>query len=118
MAGETRISSPEQAVMDALNKLGWADEYIFQYSVAGGHQFRGGVVIDFFIQSLNLAIEVQGEYYHYGKGLEVTLNDKIKRQLLEGMGITVIYIDEFDALEDADFYVSEALAFRDWSKER
>ena len=64
----------------------------------------------------DLAINVQGEYYHYGLGATYMQNDIIIRQQIAGQGINLIFIDENDVLEDVDYYVREALNYKDHSK--
>ena len=83
----------------------------------GGRLDKGGLIIDFiFNDPPDLAINVQGEYYHYGKGKFVMQNDIMIRQILAGQGIDLIFIDENDILKDVDYYVREALNKKDHSK--
>lgn len=106
-------STPEKAVYGALKKLGV--DFVFQSSQLGGRNVRGGAIIDFFIPILSLAINIQSEFWHYGNPDRIA-QDRIQRLALEGQGITVIYIDEEDILKDVDYFVREALQFRDWSR--
>lgn len=79
---------------------------------------RGGVVIDFlFRDPPGLAINVQGIYYHYG-AMRKPGNDVMQRATLAGMGITLIFIDEDDALVSPRYYASEALRGIDHSRLR
>ena len=83
----------------------------------GGRLDKGGVVIDFlFTDPPDLAINVQGEYYHYGLGATFMQNDIIIRAQMASEGITLIFIDESDILEDVDYYVRQALNYRDHSQ--
>ena len=83
----------------------------------GGRLDKGGVVLDFvFTDPPDLAINVQGEYYHYGLGATYIQNDIIIRQQMAGQGINLIFIDENDVLEDVDYYVREALNYKDHSR--
>lgn len=83
----------------------------------GGRLQKGGVVIDFlFSDPPDLAINVQGVYYHYGMGREVRGRDIIGREQLAMQGLTLIFIDEDDLIEDARYYVSQALEYRDHSR--
>lgn len=105
-------TKPEYAVYLALIKIGVAFDY--QSSKMGGRLARGGSVIDFWIPSLNLAINVMGEYWHYERG---TLgHDQLQRAALESQGIRVIYIDEKDALTNALYFVQEAIKGIDHSR--
>ena len=72
-------------------------------------------MLDFEIPSLSLGINVQSQYWHYGRPGSLAY-DKMQRAALEGMGITMIYIDEEDALASPIWYVQEALKFRDHSR--
>ena len=83
----------------------------------GGRLDKGGVVIDFmFHNPPNLAVNVQGVYYHYGKGVIELTRDKIGRAQLAGLGITLIFVDEDDLIRDVEYYVREALIFKDHSR--
>ncbi len=104
---------PEWAIFFALTRL--KVDFDYQSSKNGGRLQRGGVVLDFFIPDRNLAINVQGTYWHYGR-IGQTARDRSQRLNLESQGIRVIYIDENDALRNPFFYTNEALNFRDHSK--
>ena len=113
-------SLPEYLVYESLTeKFGKKDglDFSYQSSLLGGRLNKGGVVLDFsFSNPPDLAINVQGEYYHYGKGKFVTQNDMFARQVIASQGITLIFIDENDILNDVDYYVREALNYKDHSK--
>ncbi len=106
-------STPELAVYGALKKLGV--DFVFQSSQLGGRNVRGGAIVDFLIPSLSLAINVQSFYWHYGNPDRIA-QDRMQQLALEGQGITVIYIDEEDILRNVDYFVREALQFRDHSR--
>lgn len=99
-------SKPEWLIFWALQKLKIDFEY--QTPRLGGRLSKGGVVIDFLIPSLSLAINVQSIYYHYRTNVQRT-NDALQRVQLEGLGIIVIYIQEANALANPIFYVQEAI---------
>ena len=103
-------TAPEQAVYRALEGLGYKEgqDFFFQSSQLGGRMTRGGVVADFMLPALRLAIQVQGFYWHYSRSGQMAI-DRIQEAALNSIGITVIYIDEDDALRDARFYVEEAI---------
>ena len=78
---------------------------------------RGGLVIDFiFVNPPDLAINVQGEYYHYEMGADIKARDLLARAMLAGDGITLIFIDEGDVYRDAIGYTRDALRYRDRSR--
>jgi hypothetical protein len=92
-------------------------DFTYQSPLMGGRLNKGGVVIDFlFTDPPDLAINVQGEYYHYGLGATFMQNDIIIRAQMASEGITLIFIDESDILEDVDYYVRQALNYRDHSQ--
>ena len=107
-------SIPEYLVFNALLKLGYKNRFIYQSAQMGGRLAKGGVVIDFEIPELNLAINVQSAYYHYAT-TPLSVRGALQKAQLESMGMTVIFIDEDDILRDALYYVKEALNFRDHS---
>tara|TARA_R100001143_G_C3267885_1_gene90803 strand:+ start:194 stop:595 length:402 start_codon:yes stop_codon:yes gene_type:complete len=112
-------SVPEFLVYASLIKQGKIEGVDFNYQSAlmGGRLDKGGVVLDFiFSNPPDLAINVQGEYYHYGLGATFIQNDLIVRQQMAGQGINLIFIDESDVLEDVDYYVRQALNYRDHSQ--
>ena len=113
-------SLPEFLVYASLiTKQGKIEGIDFSYHspLMGGRLDKGGVVIDFlFADPPDLAINVQGEYYHYGLGSTFIQNDIIIRAQMAGQGINLIFIDESDILEDVDYYVRQALNYRDHSQ--
>ena len=83
----------------------------------GGRSGKGGLVLDFvFYNPPDLAVNVQGIYYHYEFGVEVKGRDVIARQQVAGQGTKLIFIDEDDILTDAEYYCREALRYRDHSR--
>ena len=113
-------SVPEFLVYNSLTTtFGLTDgvEFSYQSPLMGGRFDKGGVVLDFlFNDPPDLAINVQGEYYHYGLGVTFVQNDIIVRQQMAGQGINLIFIDESDVLEDVDYYVREAFNYKDHSQ--
>ena len=96
---------------------GSVPEYLVYVSLITRQGKIEGVVIDFlFNNPPDLAINVQGEYYHYGLGSTFMQNDIIIRAQMAGQGINLIFIDESDILEDVDYYVRQALNYRDHSQ--
>ena len=113
-------SLPEYLVYESLTSSFGKEEGIdfsYQSSRLGGRLFKGGVILDFFFTNPpDLAINVQGEYYHYGMGSTVLQNDVLVRQQMAGDGINLIFIDEDDILNNVDYFVREALNYKDHSK--
>jgi len=109
-------STPEWAVYWALTKLGYKPDQDFTYQSAemGGRLALGGVVLDFLIHSLNLAINVHSIYWHYQPSAKQ--HDAMARAMMEGQGIQMIYIEEEDCLRDPLYYVKEALKGVDHSR--
>lgn len=107
-------SRPEWLVYNALLKLGYKDRFTYQSPALGGRQVKGGAIIDFLIDDLNLAINVTSRYWHY-QTTPKRMADELQRAALEGRGLRVVYIDEADILRSPIYYVSEALNFRDHS---
>lgn len=104
---------PEWACYWALNTLGLRERNEFEYQSF----FDAGIIFDFFIFDLQLAIEIQGLFWHYefGGGFQ-TQYDQERKVRAEAVGITLIYIDEDNILESPIYYTKEALAGRDHSR--
>jgi hypothetical protein len=114
-------SGPEYLCWKALLSLGLRSEVDFQYQnqMAGGRLDKGGRVIDFMIfNPPNIAINVQGVFYHYEKGSAVRQSDILTREYLATMGIKLIFVDEDDLIDDAKAIVADALAGIDRSRFR
>tara|TARA_Y100001938_G_C7839891_1_gene305599 strand:- start:60 stop:464 length:405 start_codon:yes stop_codon:yes gene_type:complete len=113
-------SAPEYLVYSSLiNTFKKRDgiDFTYQSAFMGGRLDKGGVVLDFvFYDPPDLAINVQGEYYHYGMGVTFVQNDIMVRQQMAGQGIHLIFIDESDILEDVDYYLREAFNYKDHSQ--
>ena len=92
-------------------------DFDYQSPLMGGRSNKGGLVLDFvFYNPPDLAVNVQGIYYHYEFGVEVKGRDVIARQQVAGQGTKLIFIDEDDILTDAEYYCREALRYRDHSR--
>lgn len=112
-------SLPEWIVYDTLRKIGKQPDidFIFQSPQSGGRLTIGGLIVDFlFIDPPDLAINVQGLFFHYEQGVQVRARDEIARVHLAGLNIDLIFIDEDDILTDPFFYVREALRRVDHSR--
>ena len=112
-------SIPEYVAYQALIRAGKQPEVDFTYQspLLGGRMTKGGVVIDFeFTNPPDLAINIQGVYYHYEFGVDQKARDVMARIQMAGQGITLIFIDEDDLLQDPEYYIREALNYRDHSR--
>lgn len=78
----------------------------FQSSMQGGRQELGGIVVDFIIFHLNVAMRVQGTIWH--TGAEAVARDEIHRALLENQGYHVWDIWDWQ-IHDKDL-------FEDWMR--
>lgn len=103
---------PEYLVYQQLVRM--VINFDYQSSQLGGRSERGGLVLDFYIPSLSLALNVQSTYWHYGRP-EARQADRIQREALEAQGLRVVYLDEEDLIRNAKYYVTEALEGRDHS---
>jgi len=112
-------SLPEYVAYRAFERAGKVPgtDFTYQSPLQGGRMEKGGQVLDFlFYDPPDLAVNIQGVYYHYQFGIESSARDKIAREQMLGAGITVIFIDEDDIMEDPDYYAREALDYRDHSR--
>jgi hypothetical protein len=112
-------SVPEWLTYESLQKAGKipGQDFTYQSPLLGGRIQKGGVVIDFdFNNPPDLAINVQGVYFHYQFGVETSARDRMARAQLAGEGKQLIFIDEDDLYNDTDYYVLEALRYRDHSR--
>ena len=112
-------SVPEWLTYESLQKAGKipGQDFTYQSPLLGGRIQKGGVVIDFdFSNPPDLAINVQGVYFHYQFGVETSARDRMARAQLAGEGKQLIFIDEDDLYNDTDYYVLEALRYRDHSR--
>jgi len=112
-------SGPEYLCWKALLSLGLKPGIDFEYQsqLAGGRLSKGGRIIDFEIYNPpDIAINVQGVFYHYEKGAAVRQSDVLTREYLATLGIKLIFIDEDDLIDDARAIVGDALAGIDRSR--
>ena len=83
----------------------------------GGRLDKGGVVLDFvFTNPPALAVNVQGVYYHYEQGSVNIARDLIAREQLASQGITLIFVDDIDLESNPEYFIREALNYRDHSR--
>lgn len=112
-------SGPEYLAYSTFIELGRepGQDFTYQSPLMGGRLDKGGFVIDFmFTNPPDLAINVQGVYYHYEFGVEAKARDVMARASLAGQNITLIFIDDDDLMSDPRYYCREALNYRDHSR--
>jgi len=112
-------SVPEFVAYQTFIQLGRRPNFDFTYQspLMGGRMDKGGVVLDFlFSDPPDLAVNVQGVYYHYEFGVEAKARDVMARASLAGQNITLVFIDDDDLMRDPRFYCEEALRYRDHSR--
>ena len=112
-------SLPEWQFYASLLDLGYQpnEDFTYQSPLMGGRLDKGGLIIDFlFDNPPNLAVNVQGVYYHYELGADTRARDIFARESLAGQGITLIFVDEDYLAQDPLGTTREALQFRDSSR--
>ena len=112
-------SLPEYIAYTTFQAFGLepGQDFVYQSPLMGGRIEKGGLVLDFlFSNPPDLAVNIQGVYYHYEFGVETRGRDIMARQAAVGTGLTLIFIDEDDILTDARYYCREALRYRDHSR--
>lgn len=110
-------TEPEWAIKWGLEQLGLEldKDFYFQANITGiaSHYFSQ---VDFMIPRYSIAIEVQGEFWHYGLGHERLERDEFRRIQIQGLGYTLIFVDEKDAIERPKFLAEQALMGIDHSR--
>ena len=112
-------SFPEWLFFASLIQLGYqhGEDFSYQSPLQGGRMDKGGAIIDFmFYNPPDLAVNVQGVYYHYELGAETKARDIMIREALAGMGITLVFVDEDDLLQDPLGITRDALNYQDKSR--
>ena len=112
-------SVPEYIAYRTFIELGLehGEDFTYQSPLMGGRMDKGGVVLDFlFTNPPDLAVNVQGVYYHYEFGVEAKARDVMARASLAGQNLTLVFIDDDDLMADPTYYCREALAYRDHSR--
>ena len=112
-------SVPEYIANQTFIELGLKPgmDFAYQSPLLGGRMEKGGVVLDFlFNNPPDLAVNVQGVYYHYEFGVEAKARDMMARASLAGQNVTLIFIDDDDLMRDPRFYCREALNYKDHSR--
>jgi hypothetical protein len=112
-------SVPEYIAYQTFIELGLepGQDFTYQSPLMGGRMDKGGIVLDFlFTNPPDLAVNVQGVYYHYEFGVESKARDVMARASLAGQNLTLVFIDDDDLMADPTYYCREALAYRDHSR--
>ena len=112
-------SIPEYVAYQTFIELGLqpGEDFTYQSPLLGGRMDKGGVVLDFlFTNPPDLAVHVQGVYYHYEFGVEAQARDVMARTSMAGQNLTLIFIDDDDLIRDPRYYCREALNYRDHSR--
>jgi hypothetical protein len=112
-------SVPEYVAYQTFIELGLepGEDFTYQSPLMGGRMDKGGIILDFlFTNPPNLAVNVQGVYYHYEFGVEAKARDVMARASLAGQNLTLVFIDDDDLMADPTYYCREALAYRDHSR--
>ena len=112
-------SVPEYIAYQTFVQLGKEPgvDFTYQSPLMGGLMDKGGVVLDFmFTNPPDLAVNVQGVYYHYQFGVEASARDTMAKASLAQQNITLVFIDDDDLMADAKHYCREALRYRDHSR--
>ena len=112
-------SIPEYVAYQAFIEIGLepGQDFTYQSPLLGGRMDKGGVVLDFlFTNPPDLAVNVQGVYYHYEFGVEARARDIMARASMAGQNLTLIFIDDDDLMRDPQYYCREALNYRDHSR--
>ena len=93
-------SGAEYAIYWGHIRLGLREgiEFTYQSPFQGGRLFKGGAIIDFFENDLNIAVRVQGRHWHVYASGDVRALDLIQKLSMESQGIIVVDIDEQVAL--------------------
>lgn len=84
---------PERLVYAALERRGVPFE--FQSSVMGGKARRGGAVVDFLLPTLNVGLEVKGDYWHRNEAHDMTR----EAELLEVAHIRIVTIWDWETYD-------------------
>ena len=112
-------SEPERLVYEDLLGRGYVEgvTFIYQQPFFGtSSREKGTAIIDFLIlEPPGLGINVQGEYFHYEQGAATIAGDRLIKAQLAAQGVTLVFIDAEDVVDDVEYYVTAALNFQDLS---
>ena len=86
-------------------------DFQFQTSLSGGYYSLGGSVVDILIPDRDLAWRIHGEYWH--RGVVAEGRDLVQKEMLMGLGFTVVDIFGDDIRERPDETMRMALQGRE-----
>lgn len=114
-------SLPEWAIFWAHGPLGLREgldfDYLFYYGDPGVIDVTEAAQFDFYEYDVHVAIEIQGIFWHYEFGGKRKLQADAERKVrAESVGVTLIYIDEDDALADPIHFLQLARSGVDRSR--
>jgi very-short-patch-repair endonuclease len=74
-----------------------------------GYQFSRQIpidnfIVDFFCKDLSLAIEIDGNSHYHD---DQQVKDKIRQEILEGLGVKFLRFDDSDVRKDINWVVNE-----------
>jgi len=101
----------EWVVFNTLTNMGRVQgrDFIFK-----GRQSDTGVAFQF-ISPPDLGINVLGLMQNYAEGTDNATRGFFSKQQLLGQGVRLIFIEDVDLAQDPNYYVEEALKYRDHS---
>ena len=110
MPGWWQGTHPEWTAFSILESMGMQHRRDFLYSPdpEDGISFK-------FINPKDLAINITGLMQNYEAGKDGDSQTFISKQQMLGLGIRLIFIEDVDLQQDANYYINEALAYRDHS---
>ena len=101
---------PEWVVFNTLQSRGIRhnQDFIYNPNSEDGIAFR-------FINPRDLAINVTGLMHSYESGADGSGRDFVNKRQMIGLGVHLIFIEDVDLQQDANYYINEALEYRDHS---
>jgi len=102
-------TKPEWRVFETLLSMGKVPGRDFTYDKNTEAVFN-------FISPPDLAVNVVGMMHSYESGTDGDSVGMLSKQQLLGRGAHLIFIENADLQQDADYYVNEALRYRDHSR--
>lgn len=101
-------------------RKGWRvpSDFVPQASILGPTGEGLVAKVDFLVvrEVRPMVWRVQGEYWHYGLGTSKRAHDALQRRMLEGLGYSVIDLDERDIMRRLEYIVEEAIQGVDHSQ--
>ena len=91
-------------------------DFTYQSARFGGKKMYGGIVLHFLMtDGTNIALDIEGEYWHYGQSSELAAAI-LRRERASTAHIQLIFLDGSDIRRDVVYYTKEALAGVDHSR--